>query len=66
MAGHLRAALLVGGLKPEQVETVKNEAEAVRRALGLAGRDDLVVVFADRIAKVAALVDFERQKEVRA
>ena len=66
MAGHLRAALLAGGLKPEQVETVKNEAEAVRRALGLAGRDDLVVVFADRIAKVAALVDFERQKEVRA
>jgi len=66
VAGHLRAALLAGGLKPEQVETVKNEAEAVRRALGLAGRDDLVVVFADRIAKVAALVDFERQKEVRA
>ena len=66
VAGYLRAALLAGGLLPEQVETVKTETEAVRRALGMAGRDDLVVVFADRIAKVATLVDFERQKEVRA
>ena len=66
VAGCLRAALLAGGLLPEQVETVKTETEAVRRALGMAGRHDLVVVFADRIAKVATLVDFERQKEVRA
>lgn len=65
MAGYLRAALLAGGADSEWIETVKNEPEVVRRALGNAGRDDLVVVFADRIAKVAALVDFERQKETR-
>jgi hypothetical protein len=44
---------------------VKNEPEAVRRALAAARRDDLVVIFADRIPKVAAQVDFERQKETR-
>jgi len=31
----------------------------------MAERDDLVVVFADRIPKVAAQIDFERQKETR-
>jgi cyanophycin synthetase len=48
-----------------RIETVKNETEAVRRALSVASRDDLVAIFADRIAKVAAQVDFERQKEAR-
>ena len=37
----------------------------MRRALAVARRDDMVVVFADRITKVAAQVDFERQKETR-
>jgi hypothetical protein len=52
-------------LGADGVEDARNETDAVRRALALARRDDLVVVFADRIAKVAALVDFERQKEQR-
>ena len=65
VAGYLRAALVKGGFEPERIETVKNEPDAVRRALAVAARDDLVVIFADRVAKVAALVDFERQKEAR-
>ncbi|MEX0881247.1 MAG: hypothetical protein WEB59_07805 [Thermoanaerobaculia bacterium] len=44
---------------------MKNEPEAVRHGLQMARRDDLVVVFADRISKVGAQVDFERQKESR-
>ncbi len=52
-------------MKADAIEEAKNESEAVRRALATARRDDLVVVFADRIAKVAAQVDFERQKESR-
>jgi cyanophycin synthetase len=62
---YLRKDLVANGMKADAIETVKNEPEAVRRALGLARRDDLVVVFADRISKVAAQVDFERQKETR-
>ncbi len=49
----------------DAIEEARNETDAVRRALAMARRDDLVVVFADRIAKVAAQVDFERQKESR-
>jgi UDP-N-acetylmuramyl tripeptide synthase len=45
---------------------LKNETEAVRKALSMARKDDLVVIFADRISKVAAQIDFERQKEQRA
>ena len=52
-------------MKADAIETVKIEPEAVRRALPAAKRDDLVVIFADRISKVAAQVDFERQKETR-
>ncbi len=66
VAGYLRDALVRHGLAPERIELLRNEADAVRHAIGLARRDDLVVVFADRIAKVAAQVDFERQKESRA
>ena len=65
MAGLLRDGLLRSGMKPEQIEIVKSEPEAVRKAIGMALRDDLVVVFADRIAKVTSLVEFERQKEQR-
>jgi hypothetical protein len=52
-------------MKAEEIEEVTNEPEAVRRGLQLARRDDLVVIFADRIAKGGAQVDFERQKESR-
>jgi cyanophycin synthetase len=62
---YLRQDLIAHGLKADAIETVKNEPEAVRRALAAAKRDDLVVIFADRISKVAAQVDFERQKETR-
>jgi cyanophycin synthetase len=65
VTGLLREALIRHGMKVEQIEEVKNESEAVRRGLQLARRDDLVVIFADRIAKVGAQVDFERQKESR-
>jgi cyanophycin synthetase len=65
VAGLLREGLLRAGMKPEQIEIVKSEPEAVRKAIGMALRDDLVVVFADRIAKVTSLVEFERQKEQR-
>lgn len=61
----LRDGLLKYGMKPDQIETVKNESEAVRHALAFAKRDDLVAIFADRISKVAAQIDFERQKETR-
>jgi cyanophycin synthetase len=63
---HLRDGLLKYGMQPDQIETVKNESEAVRHALAIAKRDDLVAIFADRISKVAAQIDFERQKETRA
>lgn len=66
VAGYLRDALVEHGLAADHIELLKNEPEAVRRALAVARRDDLVVVFADRISKVAAQVDFERQKEARA
>jgi cyanophycin synthetase len=65
VAGYLREALIKHGLRPEQIEFVKNEPEAVKRALSIVRRDDLVAIFADRIAKVAAQIDFERQKEAR-
>lgn len=65
VAGYLRDGLIKNGLSADRIEVLKNEPEAVRRALSLAKRDDLVVVFADRISKVAAQMDFERQKELR-
>ena len=65
VAGYLRDALTKGGMDEARIEILKSEPEAVRHALSLARRDDLVVVFADRITKVAALIDFERQKEAR-
>ncbi len=65
VAGYLKNALVRHGLAAERIELLRNEADAVRHAIGMARRDDLVVVFADRIAKVAAQVDFERQKEGR-
>ena len=61
----LKKALVKYGMKPENVELVKNESDAVRRALAVAKKGDLVAIFADRIAKVAAQIDFERQKEQR-
>jgi cyanophycin synthetase len=63
--GYLREGLMRAGLSADQIEDARSENDAVRRALALARRDDLVVVFADRITKVGALVDFERQKEQR-
>jgi cyanophycin synthetase len=65
VVGLLKSALLAAGVAQDRIEVAKNEAEAVRRALALAERDDLVVVLAEKIAKVAAQVDFERQKEQR-
>jgi cyanophycin synthetase len=65
VTGFLRAGLMRHGMKDDQIEEAKNEPEAVRRALAMARRDDLIVIFADRIAKVGAQVDFERQKESR-
>jgi len=61
----LQSGLQAAGVAPERIEIIKNEAEAVRRALALAQRDDLVVILAEKIAKVAAQIDFERQKEQR-
>jgi cyanophycin synthetase len=66
VSAYLKADLVKHGLASERIEVVKNEPEAVRRALAAARKDDLVVIFADRIPKVAAQVDFERQKESRA
>ena len=66
VTGRLREGLIRHGMPPSEIEEVKNEPEAVRRGLQIARRDDLVVVFADRIPKVAAQIDFERQKESRA
>jgi cyanophycin synthetase len=61
----LKSTLEAAGVAPDRIEIAKNEAEAVRRALALAQRDDLVLILAEKIAKVAAQVDFERQKEQR-
>ena len=52
-------------LQRAYIEILKNEPEAVRHALSIARRDDLVAIFADRITKVAAQIDFEKQKETR-
>jgi cyanophycin synthetase len=65
VVGRLREGLIRHGMSPDAIEEAKNEPDAVRRALSSARRDDLVVVFADRISKVAAQLDFERQKESR-
>src|SRR5262249_44357107 len=65
VVGKLRGGRTRHGRAPDAIEEVPNEPEAVRRALQIARRDDLVVVFADRIPKVAAQIDFERQKESR-
>ncbi|HET7294231.1 MAG TPA: cyanophycin synthetase [Vicinamibacteria bacterium] len=63
--GILREGLEAAGVGGERIEVLKNEGEAVRRALAVAQRDDLVVVLAEKISKVAAQIDFERQKEQR-
>jgi cyanophycin synthetase len=65
VVGLLKSTLEAAGVAPDRIEIAKNEAEAVRRALALAQRDDLVLILAEKIAKVAAQVDFERQKEQR-
>ena len=65
VTGYLREDLLAAGMREDAIEIVKNETEAVKRGLSIARRDDLVAIFADRIGKVAAQVDFERQKETR-
>ena len=66
VAGLLREALVRHGMRPEQILTQRNEAEAVRHCLSIALRDDLIVVLADRIARAATQIDFERQKQLRA
>jgi cyanophycin synthetase len=65
VVGLLKSTLEAAGVAPDRIEIAKNEAEAVRRALALAQRDDLILILAEKIAKVAAQVDFERQKEQR-
>lgn len=66
VSGYIRDALLRHGMRPDTVEIMKNETEAVKRALSIGRKDDFIAIFADRISKVAAQVDFERQKESRA
>ena len=65
VVGLLKSALEAAGVGADRIEIVRNETEVVRRALALAKRDDLVVILAEKIAKVAAQIDFERQKEPR-
>jgi len=65
VANFIKAALVKHGMKAESVELVKHETEAVKKGISMAKKDDLVAIFADRISKVAAQVDFERQKEQR-
>ncbi len=65
VAGLLKEGLIKYGMQPERIEFARNEPEAVRRALAIAEKDDLVTVFADRITKVAAQIDYEKQKELR-
>jgi len=65
VSGYMREALVRHGIKPEAIEILRNETDAVRHALSIARRDDLIVVFADKISKVAAQLDFERQKQLR-
>ncbi len=66
VAQHIGDALVKNGMKRESVEFVRTETEAVKKAISMAQKDDFIVIFADRITKVAAQVDFERQKEGRA
>jgi cyanophycin synthetase len=66
VAQHIGDALVKHGMKRESVEFLRTETEAVKKAIAMAQKDDFIVIFADRITKVAAQVDFERQKEGRA
>ena len=53
-------------MKADRIEDAEERAGGrAPRPAAWRSRDDLVVVFADRISKVAAQVDFERQKESR-
>ena len=56
VAGLIIDGLREGGMHGDQLEVVPGEAEAVERAIREAGEGDLVVVLADHVSEVLALV----------
>jgi cyanophycin synthetase len=55
-AALLRRGLLAGGARPEAIEQVLDEAEALERALSLMAEHDLLVALADDVGRTLALV----------
>jgi cyanophycin synthetase len=50
-AGMLRDAALAAGRAPEQVQVILDETAAIEAAMGMAQKDDLLVIFADNITR---------------
>ena len=51
-----REGLVEGGLDPSRIEVLYEEGEAVNRGLDLLGEDDLLVILADKVPGMLAIV----------
>lgn len=61
IAGLLREGLIDGGLDPSHIEIRHEESDAINRGLDMLGRDELLVIHADR---VPATLDAVRKRTV--
>ncbi len=66
VAALLRRALIASGMSPSMIETRLDEAEALRLSIDRAGRDELIVHFADHPAAAAMLAEDLRRNRVHA
>jgi cyanophycin synthetase len=56
VAGLISDSLRAAGMSDEKIVVIPSEADAVARAMDIAGDDDLVFILADKVPKTLALV----------
>jgi cyanophycin synthetase len=56
VAGLISDSLRAAGMSDEKIVVIPSEADAVARAMDIAGEDDLVFILADKVPKTLALV----------
>jgi cyanophycin synthetase len=56
VAGLISDSLRAAGMSDERIVVIPSEADAVARAMDIAGEDDLVFILADKVPKTLALV----------
>jgi cyanophycin synthetase len=64
IANLLTRGLHDGGMRPEEIETVYDEADAIRRTIARLDEDDLMVVYADKVSRALAIVREHAERSV--